>query len=65
METKACLRTAVLSPKNIWTSFSPQIVDEASQEAAIVDPVAPETVLEAVKNENVKLTTILTTHHHW
>ena len=42
-----------------------QIVDEQSQEAAIVDPVAPETVVEAVKAEQVKLTTVLTTHHHW
>ena len=45
--------------------FSFQIVDEKSNEAAIVDPVAPETVLAAVKDENVKLTTVLTTHHHW
>ena len=25
----------------------------------------PKTVLEAVKTENVNLTTVLTTHHHW
>ena len=42
-----------------------QIVDEKSNEAAIVDPVAPETVVAAVADENVKLTTVLTTHHHW
>ncbi len=42
-----------------------QIVDEHTKEAAIVDPVAPETVVEAVSKEQVKLTTILTTHHHW
>ncbi|KAF4519219.1 hypothetical protein B566_EDAN015325 [Ephemera danica] len=41
------------------------LVDEATQEAAIVDPVAPSTVLSAVKDEGVKLTTVLTTHHHW
>lgn len=41
------------------------LMDEASGEAAIVDPVEPDTVLEAVKEEGVNLTTILTTHHHW
>lgn len=41
------------------------IVDEATKEAAIVDPVAPETVVDAVKKHGVKLTTVLTTHHHW
>nr|CAD7199926.1 unnamed protein product [Timema douglasi] len=41
------------------------IIDEATKEAAIVDPVAPETVVSAVKSEGVKLTTVLTTHHHW
>ena len=42
-----------------------QLVDESTQEAAIVDPVSPEVVLEAVKAENVALKTVLTTHHHW
>ncbi|XP_074638534.1 hydroxyacylglutathione hydrolase, mitochondrial-like isoform X2 [Acropora palmata] len=41
------------------------VVDEKTQEAAIVDPVEPEKVVDAVKKEGVKLTTVLTTHHHW
>lgn len=41
------------------------VVDETSNEAAIVDPVEPEKVLEAVKKHGVNLTTVLTTHHHW
>ncbi|XP_066246724.1 hydroxyacylglutathione hydrolase, mitochondrial [Euwallacea similis] len=41
------------------------ISDEITKEAAIVDPVAPDTVLETVKNEGVNLTKVLTTHHHW
>lgn len=40
-------------------------MDEATKEAGIVDPVAPETVVDAVKKHGVKLTTVLTTHHHW
>ncbi len=41
------------------------IVDKATKEAAIVDPVNPEEVLSAVESEGVRLTTVLTTHHHW
>ena len=41
------------------------LVDETLGEAAIIDPVEPDTVMEAVREEGVKLTTILTTHHHW
>ncbi|XP_011173222.1 hydroxyacylglutathione hydrolase, mitochondrial isoform X2 [Solenopsis invicta] len=41
------------------------IIDEATQEAAIVDPVDPEAVTAAVQQNDVKLTKVLTTHHHW
>lgn len=42
-----------------------QVIDDKTKEAAIVDPVEPEKVINAVKEENVKLTKVLTTHHHW
>lgn len=41
------------------------MIDEETQKAAIVDPVNPTAALEAVQEENVSLTTVLTTHHHW
>ncbi|KAJ8678692.1 hypothetical protein QAD02_014479 [Eretmocerus hayati] len=41
------------------------VIDEDSKEAAIVDPVAPKSVVNAVKENGCKLTTVLTTHHHW
>jgi len=41
------------------------LMDDTTGQAAIVDPVAPDTVLAAVREEGVKLTTVLTTHHHW
>ncbi|XP_044760545.1 hydroxyacylglutathione hydrolase, mitochondrial isoform X1 [Coccinella septempunctata] len=41
------------------------IVDENTRQAAVVDPVEPDKVLQAVERENVNLTKILTTHHHW
>lgn len=41
------------------------LIDEATKLCAAVDPVAPETIVSAVQDEGVKLTTVLTTHHHW
>ncbi|KAM8779589.1 hydroxyacylglutathione hydrolase, mitochondrial isoform 1-T1 [Rhynchonycteris naso] len=41
------------------------IIDDDTKEAAIVDPVQPQKVVEMVKKHGVKLTTVLTTHHHW
>ncbi|XP_071640463.1 hydroxyacylglutathione hydrolase, mitochondrial-like isoform X5 [Temnothorax longispinosus] len=41
------------------------IIDEATKEAAVVDPVDPEAVITAVRQNDVKLTKVLTTHHHW
>ena len=43
----------------------PQIIDEYTREAAVVDPVEPDIVLDAVKEEDVHLIKVLTTHHHW
>ncbi|XP_055692077.1 hydroxyacylglutathione hydrolase, mitochondrial [Lutzomyia longipalpis] len=41
------------------------IVDKATKDAAIVDPVDPPSVLQAVEEEKVNLVKVLTTHHHW
>jgi len=41
------------------------LVDESTNEAAVVDPVNPDTVVEAVEKAKVNLTTVITTHHHW
>jgi len=41
------------------------LIDESTEEAAVVDPVDPDSVIKAVEEEGVRLTTLLTTHHHW
>jgi len=41
------------------------LIDESTKECAVVDPVEPEKVEAAVREEGVNLTTVLTTHHHW
>ena len=32
---------------------------------AVVDPVTPDTVLKAISDSGVKVSQVLTTHHHW
>jgi hydroxyacylglutathione hydrolase len=41
------------------------LVDEATNEAGVVDPSEAKPVAAAVKREGVNLTTIINTHHHW
>ena len=41
------------------------LICEKSHEAAVIDPIEPDKVFNAVKEENLKLTHVLTTHHHW
>jgi len=41
------------------------LIDEATNECAVVDPVEPDKVQGAVAEEGVKLTKVITTHHHW
>lgn len=40
------------------------LVDKKTNQAAVIDPVEPNKVITAVNEEEVKLTTVLTTHHH-
>lgn len=41
------------------------IIDNETRDAAIVDPVDPDSVISAVESAKVNLKKILTTHHHW
>ncbi|MCI20098.1 hydroxyacylglutathione hydrolase, partial [Trifolium medium] len=45
-------------------NYSYLIVDETTKEAAAVDPVEPEKVLEASNSLGLTLKFVLTTHHH-
>jgi len=46
-------------------NYSYIIVDSKTNEAAVVDPAQPQPIVKKVKDLGVKLTTVLTTHHHW
>ena len=40
------------------------LIDLNSKQAAAVDPVEPHKLIAVVENEGLKLTSVLTTHHH-
>ncbi|KAL6977578.1 Hydroxyacylglutathione hydrolase cytoplasmic [Sarracenia purpurea var. burkii] len=46
-------------------NYSYIIIDEATKEAAAVDPVEPEKVLGVSKENGADLKLVLTTHRHW
>ncbi|CAO3595607.1 unnamed protein product [Absidia cylindrospora] len=47
-------------------NYSYILLDENTKTAAVVDPVEPDKVLNSLEDySEYKLTTILTTHHHW
>jgi hydroxyacylglutathione hydrolase len=48
----------------LFDNYAYVLVDEASGEAAVVDPAEPEPVLRTLAELGVKLTTVLCTHHH-
>ncbi|XP_030646712.1 hydroxyacylglutathione hydrolase-like protein [Chanos chanos] len=41
------------------------VIEEQTKEAIAIDPAVPHRLLEILKREGLKLTAILTTHHHW
>lgn len=49
----------------LLNNYSYLLVDEKTNECAVVDPVEPEKVIDIIKRENLQLKYILTTHHHW
>ncbi|KAG8380992.1 hypothetical protein BUALT_Bualt06G0074500 [Buddleja alternifolia] len=46
-------------------NYSYMIIDEATKEAAVVDPVEPHKILRVAQENGVHLKLVLTTHHHW
>ncbi|XP_022986362.1 hydroxyacylglutathione hydrolase cytoplasmic [Cucurbita pepo subsp. pepo] len=46
-------------------NYSYLIIDESTKEAAVVDPVEPEKILNVANEHGVHLKLVLTTHHHW
>ncbi|KAI7697618.1 Hydroxyacylglutathione hydrolase [Sarcoptes scabiei] len=41
------------------------VVDRETKDAAVVDPVEPDRILPLIKEKNLNLRKVLTTHHHW
>ncbi len=52
-------------PGPLFWDAATRIIDEETGDAAAVDPVWPEQVLQAAQLEGANVKTVLTTHHHW
>jgi hydroxyacylglutathione hydrolase len=49
----------------LMDNYAYLVIDEGTEEAGVVDPAEAEPILAAAARENVKLTAILNTHHHF
>lgn len=56
---------AIIEVPQLSDNFAYLIIDDATNEAGVVDCAEAGKVLEAVKHQNVKLTTVLSTHWHY
>ncbi|KAF6142998.1 hypothetical protein GIB67_041066 [Kingdonia uniflora] len=65
-EKKIKIKMKIIEIPCLEDNYSYLIIDEKSGEAAVVDPVEPQKVLESAKLNGVQhLKLVLTTHHHW
>lgn len=67
-KTQSCLHSSSMQVHvlpALSDNYMYLLVDEKTKEAAIVDPVEPDKVAAAVQEQGLKLSTVLTTHHHW
>ncbi|ODM97085.1 Hydroxyacylglutathione hydrolase, mitochondrial [Orchesella cincta] len=46
-------------------NFMYLVIDKNTMQAVAFDPVEPNNVLDEIRKQNVTLSAILTTHHHW
>ncbi|CAF0730074.1 unnamed protein product [Adineta ricciae] len=61
-----CSRTMKIRHFNaLEDNYMYLITSDKSNECAVVDPAEPAELVKTIKNEGLKLTTILTTHHHY
>lgn len=65
VQTTDMARMTVKKIPALKDNFMYLVVCNETKDAAIVDPVEPNRVLQVAKESGVKLNKVLTTHHHW
>lgn len=58
------MKIRIVPAMEIEKNFMYLLIDEVSKTAAAVDPVIADRMKEAADEEKVKITHLLTTHHH-
>ncbi|GET02311.1 hydroxyacylglutathione hydrolase, mitochondrial isoform X1 [Rhizophagus clarus] len=59
-----CNNMKVIPVPVLQDNYSYLVIDEKTNEAAVVDPVEPEKVLKVANEQGVNLKHLITTHHH-
>ena len=57
--------TKIIQLKTLHDNYTYLLVDDSSRQVAVVDPGDAKPVLKALKADNLNLTHILLTHHHY
>lgn len=63
--SKKNLSMRVVQVPVLSDNYSYLLIDDDTQNCAAIDPAEPKKVIEIAKKEGVKITHILTTHHHY
>uniref|UniRef100_A0A182MF49 hydroxyacylglutathione hydrolase n=1 Tax=Anopheles culicifacies TaxID=139723 RepID=A0A182MF49_9DIPT len=64
-QTNAMATMTVTKIPALKDNFMYLVMCNETRQAAVVDPVEPDRVLEVVQEQSCKLNKLLTTHHHW
>uniref|UniRef100_A0A182N0L4 hydroxyacylglutathione hydrolase n=1 Tax=Anopheles dirus TaxID=7168 RepID=A0A182N0L4_9DIPT len=64
-QTTAMASMTVTKIPALKDNFMYLLVCNATRQAAVVDPVEPDRVLEVAREQGCQLNQLLTTHHHW
>ncbi|CAD5124241.1 DgyrCDS12537 [Dimorphilus gyrociliatus] len=58
------MKVRIVPAMEVGKNYMYLLIDQASKTAAAIDPVVPNKIEEAAAEEKVKITHLLTTHHH-
>ncbi|KAI9270861.1 beta-lactamase-like protein [Sporodiniella umbellata] len=55
----------IIPVRALENNYSYILIDEKSKEAAVIDPVEPNKILNIISQTGTRLKSVFTTHHHW
>lgn len=62
---KQICKMPVIPIPSLSDNYAYLIYDSSTKRGCVVDPVDPDKVVQIANQNQVEITSILTTHHHW